>query len=142
MCPAFSMGSPAPMAEILSPLMPMSAMHVSAAVTTVPFRMTVSKRIAGLALNRGFGNSTAVLRKHFTAVDFQRFFFLTAHQVDVELCYAHFAQGFQFFAVLLDGADEAETVDDFVRHKIGVVAADFAVVQVIVFAASLHIRNE
>src|ERR1700730_10555349 len=46
----------------------------------------------GLDLNRGFRNSMLVVRKDVAAVDFQGFFFLAAHQVDVELRYAHFPQ--------------------------------------------------
>jgi hypothetical protein len=82
----------------------------------------------GLDLNRGFGNSISVVRKDFAGVDFQGFFFLAAHQVDVELRYANLAQGFEFLAVLLDGAHEAEAVDNFVRNKISIIATDFAMV--------------
>src|SRR6266851_9114912 len=103
------------MAEILSPMMPMSATHVSVAVTTVPFRITVSKRIcAGLDLSRGFRNGVTVARKDFAAVNFQCFFFIAAHQVDIELRYAGLPQRLEFLAVLLDGTDQAEAVNDFV----------------------------
>src|SRR2546422_971583 len=43
--PAFSVGSWVAMAVTLSPEMPTSARNVSVAVTTVPLRITVSKRI-------------------------------------------------------------------------------------------------
>src|SRR6266853_1672900 len=55
---AFSVGSWAAMAVTLSPLMPTSAREVSVAVTTVPLRITVSKRIGapqGTDFDR-FGN--------------------------------------------------------------------------------------
>src|ERR1700719_165755 len=86
----------------------------------------------GLDLNRGFGNSISVVRKDLAGIDFQGFFFLAAHQVDVELCHANFAQGLEFLAVLLDGADEAEAVDNCVGDKISIIAADFAMMQVVI----------
>ena len=52
------------------------------------------------------------------------------------------AEGFELFAMLGDGADEAEAVDHFVRDEVGVVAADFAVVEVVVFAAILDERGK
>src|SRR5260370_40022129 len=47
----FSVGSCAPMAATVSPLMPTSAREVSVAVTTVPLRITVSKRMLSLREN-------------------------------------------------------------------------------------------
>src|SRR5439155_1355331 len=44
----------------------------------------------------------------------------------------------EFLAMLRYGADEAEAVDHFVADEIGVVAADFAVVQIVVFAAVFY----
>src|SRR2546427_5529103 len=44
--------------------------------------------------------------------------------------------------MLFDGADDAEAVDDFVANKFGVVAADFAVVKIVVFAAVFDERGE
>ncbi len=40
--------------------------------------------------------------------------------------------------MFFDGADEAEAVHDFIANEIGVVAANFAVVEVVVLAAVLH----
>jgi len=79
------------------------------------------------------------MRQDVTRIDFQRFFFLAAHQINVELRNAHFAQRLQLFAVLLDRAYQAEAIDDFVRNEISVVAADFAMMQVVVFPAILHV---
>src|ERR1700732_1179462 len=92
--PAFSVGSPAPIAEILSPAMPTSATDVSVAVTTVPFRITVSKRICALDLNCGFGNRL-VVRKNIPSVDVQGLFFVAAHQIYVELRNADLPQRLQ-----------------------------------------------
>src|SRR5216684_7255556 len=44
--------------------------------------------------------------------------------------------------MLVDGADDAEAVDDFVANKFGVVATDFAVVEIVVFAAVFDKRGE
>src|SRR6266436_5252467 len=67
------------------------------------------------------------MRQDFMPVDIERFFFLAAHQVDIELRDAHLAQAIQLLAMLLDGADDAEAIDDFVADEIGVVAADFQI---------------
>src|SRR5229473_3691911 len=44
--------------------------------------------------------------------------------------------------MLFDGADHAEAVDDFVGDEFGVVAADFAVVEVVVLAAVFYERGQ
>src|SRR5712692_3822210 len=44
--------------------------------------------------------------------------------------------------MFVDGADDAEAVDDFVGDEFGVVAADFAVVEIVVLAAVLDERGE
>src|SRR5258708_2635428 len=44
--------------------------------------------------------------------------------------------------MVVDGADYAEAVDDFVGDEIGVVAADFAVVEVVVLAAVFYERSK
>src|SRR5260370_39017907 len=44
--------------------------------------------------------------------------------------------------MVVDGADYAEAVDDFVGDEIGVVAADFAVVEVVVLAAAFYERSK
>src|SRR6266481_4656747 len=53
------------MAEILSPLMPMSAKDVSAAVTTVPLRMMVSKRMYPQGVAKRFMAGFGHARKRF-----------------------------------------------------------------------------
>src|SRR5487761_457345 len=116
---AFSIGSCAPMAETLSPLTPMSATHVSVAVTTVPFLITVSKRIfPGL---RGHGarqdRLLQISRQNIARVHIQRFLFLAAHQINIELRHAGGAQGFQLFMMRLHGTDQAEAIDDFIGHE-------------------------
>jgi hypothetical protein len=75
-------------------------------------------------------------------VDLERFFFLAAHQVDIELRDAYLSQAVQLLAMLLDGADDAEAIDDFVAHEIGVVAADFTVVEIVVFTAIFYKGGE
>jgi hypothetical protein len=69
-------------------------------------------------------------------------FFVAAHEVDVELGDAGLAEAVEFFAVGFDGADEAEAVHDFVGDEAGVIAADFAVVVVVVAAAIADERGE
>jgi len=86
--------------------------------------------------------SFCVMGQDFVVVDVEGFFFVAGHQVDVELGDADFAKAVEFFAVLFDGADEAEAVDDFVGDEIGVVAADFAVVLIVVLAAVFDERGE
>src|SRR5712671_6335711 len=103
--------------------------------------MTVSNRIVALALNCRFGNSF-VVRQDFPSVDLQGLFLIAAHQIDVELRDADFPQRFQFLTVLFDGADKAKAVDDLIGHKISVVAADFAMVQVVVLTTIFHKRNQ
>src|SRR6266446_5391594 len=44
--------------------------------------------------------------------------------------------------MLFDGANHAEAVDDFIGDELGVVAADFAVVEVVVLAAIFHERGQ
>src|SRR5260370_20972820 len=44
--------------------------------------------------------------------------------------------------MLVDGADDAEAVDDFVADEIGVIAADFAVVKIVILAAIFYERGE
>src|SRR5882762_4886431 len=44
--------------------------------------------------------------------------------------------------MLIDGADHAEAVDYFVGDEIGVVAADFAVVEIVVLAAVFYKRGQ
>src|SRR3989475_6404671 len=44
--------------------------------------------------------------------------------------------------MFFDGADDAEAVDDFVANKFGVVAADFAVVEIVIFAAVFDERSQ
>src|SRR5712664_4869055 len=44
--------------------------------------------------------------------------------------------------MVVDGADYAEAIDDFVGDEFGVVAADFAVVEIVVLAAVLHERSK
>src|SRR4051794_26609632 len=85
---------------------------------------------------------SAVGWENIVAVNIESLFLVAAHEVNVELGYADFSQGFQLFAMLLDGADEAEAVDDFVGDEIGVVAADFAMVEVVVLSAVLHEGDE
>src|SRR6266404_1595043 len=53
------------MAEILSPLMPMSAKDVSAAVTTVPLRMMISKRMYPQGVAKRFMAGFGHVRKRF-----------------------------------------------------------------------------
>src|SRR2546427_11124643 len=44
--------------------------------------------------------------------------------------------------MFVDGADDAEAIDDFVANKFGVVAADFAVVKIVIFAPVFDERGE
>src|SRR2546427_10790620 len=44
--------------------------------------------------------------------------------------------------MFVDGADDAEAIDDFVANKFGVVAADFAVVKIVVFAPVFDERSQ
>src|SRR5882762_1418476 len=44
--------------------------------------------------------------------------------------------------MLVDGPDHAEAVDDFVGDEFGVVAADFAVVEIVVLAAVFYKRGQ
>ncbi len=55
---------------------------------------------------------------------------------------ADFFERVEFFEVVFDRADEAEAVDDFVADEIGVVAADFAVVMIVVGAFSFDEGRE
>src|SRR2546427_11263610 len=44
--------------------------------------------------------------------------------------------------MFVDGADDAEAIDDFVANKFGVVAADFAVVKIVIFAPVFDERGQ
>src|SRR6266705_3199876 len=83
-----------------------------------------------------------MVRQDFVLVDVEGIFLVAAHEINVELGYADFAEAVQFFAMLVDGADDAEAIDDFVGDEIGVVAAHFAVVEVVVLAAVFYERGE
>src|SRR6266480_2009426 len=83
-------------------------------------------------------SSALVVTQNFALVYLQRFLFLAGHQVDVELGDPHGTQALEFLAMLRYGADKAEAVDHFVADEIGVVAADFAVMQIVVFAAVFY----
>ena len=78
------------------------------------------------------------MRQDVPAVYFQRFFFVAAHQINVELRHADPSKSLKLRAMLLDRADQAESVDDFIGDEIGVVAADFAVMKIIVLTTILH----
>src|SRR5882724_2630664 len=91
---------------------------------------------------RGEQQLFCVVGKNFVLVDIESFLLITAHQVDVELGYTDFAEPIELFTVVVDGTDHAETVDDFVGDEFGVVAADFAVVEVVVLATVLYERGE
>src|SRR6185437_10459112 len=148
--PAFSIGSCAPMAEILWPLTPTSATHISVAVTTAPFLISMSKRIVLQSLPIGGARQVrakkvrllAVSRQHVARISIQRFFFVAAHQINVELRHAHRAQSLQFFAMRFDGADQTKAVGDFIGDERRVVAAHFAVMPIIVSSAIAHIRDK
>src|SRR5580658_11152471 len=82
------------------------------------------------------------MRQDFAAVNFKSLFFFAAHQVNVELRDADAAQSLQLLAMLFDRTDQAKTVDYLISDEIGVVAANFTVMKVIVFAAILHKRSQ
>src|SRR6266403_4900943 len=86
--------------------------------------------------------SVVVVGQDSLVVDVEGFFFVARHEVDVELGYADLAEAVELLAMLLDGAYHAEAVDYFVGDEIGVVAADFAVVEIIVRAAVLDERGQ
>src|SRR5260370_5053364 len=83
-----------------------------------------------------------VMRQNLGVVDVEGFLLVAGHEVDVELGDAYFAEAVELLAVLVDGADEAEAVDDLVADEIGVVAANFAVVEIVVLATVFYERGE
>src|SRR5882724_10326988 len=91
---------------------------------------------------RGEQQLFCVVGKNFVLVDIESFLLFTAHQVDVELGYTDFAEAVELFTVVVDGTDHAETVDDFVGDEFGVVAADFAVVEIVVLATVFYERGQ
>src|SRR5260370_2530241 len=106
---------------------------------------------AGAGVNKLDGNgwfgfalgiSVPVVGQDFVLINVEGFFFVAGHQVDVELCDASFAQAVEFLAVLVNGADHAEAVDDFVADELGVGGAHLAVVEIVVLAAVFDERGE
>src|SRR5258708_1282969 len=91
---------------------------------------------------RGEQQLFCVVGKNFVLVDIESFLLFTAHQVDVELGYTDFAEAVELFTVVVEGTDHAETVDDFVGDELGVVAADFAMVEIVVFATVFYERGQ
>src|ERR1700731_5123844 len=79
-----------------------------------------------------------MVRQDFVLVAIERFLFVSGHQIDVELGDPDLAQAVELLAMLVDGAEDAEAVDDFVANELGVVTADFAVMEIIVLAAVLY----
>src|SRR5207248_5039674 len=75
-------------------------------------------------------------------IHFQRLLLFPTHQVDIELRDAGVDQSTQLFAMSFDRSDNAETINDFIRHKIGIAAFDLAVMLVVVAGAVLHVRSE
>src|SRR5947208_783209 len=81
-------------------------------------------------------------RQDFALIHFQRLLLFPTHQVDIELRDAGVDQSTQLFAMSFDRSDNAETINDFIRPKIGIAAFDFAVMLVVVAGAVLHVRSE
>src|ERR1700722_9284595 len=82
------------------------------------------------------------LRQHIPLVNLQRLLLVAAHQINIELRDTDVGQLLQLLSVRLRRADQAETINHFVRDEIGVVAANLAVMLVIIAAAILHKRRE
>src|SRR5579863_10029315 len=73
-------------------------------------------------------------RQNFFPIGFQRGFFLTTHQVNVELGHADASQLAKFFAVGVERTNQAEAVDHLVGYEFRMVAIDLAMLLVIVMA--------
>jgi len=82
------------------------------------------------------------LRQYFLPINLQRFLFFPAHQIDVELSDARLNQSMKLFTMCLDRTDQAKAIHYFIRHKIGVVAADLAMVLVIILPSILNVGSQ
>src|SRR5712691_9382854 len=126
--PVFSEGRCAPIADTLSPAMPTSPAYMSVAVTMIPFRISVSKRMPSppVCCSDHPLRSGLATRDNVAAIGIQGLLFVAAHQIDVELRHAGAAQRLEFREVRLHRPQQAKAVHDFVGDKRGVVAAHFA----------------
>ena len=107
-------------------------------MTIVPFVISVRIAPSSIAVCRvlsaaGTSRSAGMMSR---AVDLERLLLVAVHQVDVELVDAGIGQLAQLLDMVLDGADDAEAVDDLIAHERCVGRADFGVVQVVVALAS------
>ncbi len=68
-------------------------------------------------------------RQDFALIHFQCLLFFPTHQVDIELRDASVDQFTQLLAMSLRRTNNAETIDNFVGHKIGIAAFDLAVMR-------------
>src|SRR5438445_10871237 len=80
--------------------------------------------------------------ENLLAVDVQCFFFLAAHQVNVELGDARVEELLESAPVLFHSPDYAEAIDDLVRYKRGVVASHFRMMMVSVAFAVCDVSGE
>jgi hypothetical protein len=74
-------------------------------------------------------------------VSFERVFFITAHQINIELRHSRARERPNLFDVSFGRAKQAEAVGHFIRNEVAVAAVNLAVMQVIVFSAIPYIRG-
>src|ERR1035438_327537 len=164
-CVAFSADNCPAMAAILPPEIPTSASVVSIAVTIVPFLMIVSNRMQ-VSILRGLGcrsrNSISsspcrgatiqrpssarfeppIVRQNLPLVHFQGFFLFPTHQINIKLRDSNAAQSFQLLPMLIDRPNQTKAVNHLIANEIGIVAADFAMMKIIVLTTILHKRSQ
>src|SRR5437870_5761114 len=80
----------------------------------------------------------AELRNDLVAVRPERLFLAVGHQVDVELIHADRFELLELLGRIRDGAEDAEAVDDLVRHELAMGGSDTRMVLVVVELPRLH----
>src|SRR5260370_37157613 len=121
---AFSEGRWATIADTLSPAVPTSPAYMSVAVTMIPFRISVSKRMPSPPvcscdhhpLRSGFAT-----RDDVAAIHIQGLLFVAAHQLDIESRHSGAAQRVEFREVRLHRPHQAAALHALVGDTRGVV---------------------
>ena len=72
------------------------------------------------------------VRDNFPAVDLERFFLFAAHQINVELRNSRGFQLAELSDVVCSRTHKAKPVDNLIGNELGITAADFGVMQVVV----------
>lgn len=78
-------------------------------------------------------------RKNFLPVNLQHLFFLSTHQVDVELSHSHSRQFAKLLMMSLNISQQAKAIYYVIRNEVRVIALHLAMMLIIVVPAILYV---